>query len=179
MNALRSHDKGVSNPFAGGSVSSACMHFGGMVGDHSTSSMVVSLEEDRILVWATGSSLPCVSLFKPWVFGTQPTLPIVMAGDTSGKAYWLQAERFRRSLLGKAVPGEYYAERNALEAKWMAKAENLSAEDFPAFAQSCLEEEKVFYSKWKAYSFETVPTSGAFRKRWATKTAVLKQNHNI
>ena len=175
MTALRSHDKGVQNPFARGSVSSACMHFGGMVGDHSTSSMVVSLEEDRILVWATGSSLPCVSLFKPWVFGTETKLPIVCAGDVSGRAYWLEAEDFRRNLLGKQVPQEYYHQRNALETKWIAKAENLPAEDFPAFSRQCLAEEQKFYSKWKAYAFETVPTSAAFRKRWAAKTAVLKK----
>lgn len=179
MAALRSHDKDVKNPFARGSVSSACMHFGGMVGDHSTSSMVVVLEQDRILVWATGSSLPCVSLFKPWVFGTEPTLPIVPVGGTSAKAYWLQAELFRRNLLGKAVPAEYYAQQKQLEAKWIEQAASVSAQDFPAFSRACLEEEWKFYAQWKDNPFEPVPTSGAFRRRWAAKTAVLRQNYNI
>ena len=36
-------------------------------------------------------------------------------------------------------------------------------------------EEQEFYSKWKNYTFETVPVSAAFRKRWADKNAVLKK----
>ncbi|MBQ5685648.1 MAG: peptidase U34, partial [Clostridia bacterium] len=62
MKALRTHAPGVKNPFAEGTVNSVCMHFGGVVGDHSTSSMVVELKDD-IRVWVTGTSTPCVSLF--------------------------------------------------------------------------------------------------------------------
>jgi hypothetical protein len=155
------------------------MHYGGMVGDHTTASMVVSLEEDRIVVWTTGSSLPCVSLFKPWVFGTETCLPVIGEAEETGKAYWLEAESFRRSLLGKVVPKEYYDQRDALEAKWIAQAQSLSTEDFPDFSKACLQEEAEFYRKWKEYPFAQTATSGSFRKRWADKTAVLKQNHNI
>ena len=76
MNALRTHDDCVKNPFARGSVSSVCMHYGGMVGDHTTASMIVSLEPERTVVWATGSSAPCVSLFKPYLFGSAPCAPV-------------------------------------------------------------------------------------------------------
>jgi hypothetical protein len=173
MRALRSHDTDVQNPFAKGSVSSACMHYGGAVGDHSTASWVVCLEENRILVWVTGSSLPCVSAFKPWVFGTEPVLPVTAAGDESGKAYWLEAEHFRRSVLGKKIPQEYYHQRNKLEAKWLEQTSLISDADFPAFTRACLEEEKAFYAQWQPDTFERAKTSPAFRSRWEQKTSVL------
>lgn len=173
MAGLRTHNPKVKNPFAEGSVSSVCMHFGGLVGDHSTSSMVVSLEKDRILVWTTGSSLPCVSAFKPWLFGTEPVLAITKPDDPAGKAYWLEAEKFRRNLLGKRIPGEYFAQRDAMETRWLAEAVCVTEEKFPQFSQSCLEEETRFYETWKAYPFEKDTCSCGFRSRWQKKTAAM------
>ena len=193
MKALRRHDHGVKNPFAQGSVSSACMHYGGMVGDHTTASMIVALEADRILVWATGSSTPCISLFKPWVFGSTPQAPVFAASDevvwakdtpwpgpkTGGKPrsirpdvslaskeYWMQREQFHRSLIGKQVTPEYYEERDALEAKWLSME--------PEQYGQCMAQEQAFYEKWKTVDFpeETVPAS--YKKRWLAKGASLQ-----
>ena len=173
IHALGQHHEKVKNPFAKGSVSSACMHFGGLVGDHTTSSMVVSLEENRTVVWSTGSSLPCVSLFKPWCFGTEATLPIVPEGSKAGENYWLEAEKFRRSLLGKRIPEAYYREKEEIQQRWIAQAEGISAEDFPAFSQACLEEEGRFYEKWKDFPFEPCGCAPGFRSRWQKKSQVL------
>ena len=56
MAALRTHRAGSSS-LTKGDVASVCMHAGGLVGDHTTSSMVVELGE-RVTVWLTGSSPP-------------------------------------------------------------------------------------------------------------------------
>lgn len=171
MNALAQHRETVKNPFAEGSVSSVCMHYGGLVGDHTTASMVVSLEEDRITVWTTGSSCPCVSLFKPWIFGTEPVLPVIVPGEQTAQRYWMNAEKFRRELLGKKIPAEFYAQRKALQKRWndgFAEAEN------PAeFSKNCLEEERAFFDRWGKYSFETCVCGTGFRKRWEKKTKIL------
>ena len=173
MDALRQHDHRVTNPFTKGSVSSACMHYGGLVGDHTTSSMVVSLEKNRTVVWSTGSSLPCVSLFKPWLFGTEVILPIASEGSKEGEAYWLEAEKFRRNLLGKKVPEAYYREIDEIQQRWIALAGKISDADFPAFSQACLEEERKFFEKWKAYDFEHCSCSPGFSKRWTQKSNIL------
>ena len=170
--ALRSHKKGAS-PFSGGSVASACMHYGGMVGDHTTQSMVVSLEKERTVVWSTGCSLPCVSLFKPWIFGTEPVLPVTIPQDPAGKAYWLEAEIFRRSLLGKKVPDAFYAQRDAIQNRWLEKAASVSVEDFSAFSRECLREEQAFYDEWKNYPFETETCRPGFTGRWEKKNQAL------
>ena len=173
MAGLRTHNAKVENPFGEGTVSSVCMHFGGLVGDHTTASMVVSLEENRILVWSTGSSLPCVSAFKPWVFGTEPVLPITQPEDPAGKVYWLEAEKFRRQLLGKKLPEEFYREKDEIQRRWTALAEQTSTAEFPFVSRMCLEEERSFYEKWKDYTFGRCACSPGFRHRWEMKKKAL------
>lgn len=174
LKALRSHDEGA-DPFCKGSVSSACMHFGGMVGDHTTASMIVDLRPEQTVVWATGSSLPCVSLFKPWLFGTKPVEPVFAAGDPMAKSRWLQAEAFRRSLIGKEIPAEYYAQRDALEAAWRLQARTLDRESFPAFSKACLEEERQFFETWSRCRFPEGKASKGFLSRWEKKNRALEQ----
>ena len=173
MAALRCHDHGVTNPFAKGTVSSACMHYGGMVGDHTTASMVVSLEQERTVVWTTGTSTPCVSLFKPWLFGYEAVLPVIYSNDKTGEQHWLDAERFRRSLLGKRLPKEFYAQRDAIQTRWLKQAKVTADADFPAFSRACLEEEMAFYRSWSAAVLSPAPCSSGFRKRWEKKNQVL------
>ena len=161
--ALRNHAPGVKNPFAEGTVNSVCMHYGGLVGDHSTSSMVVELKDD-IRVWVTGTSTPCVSLFKPYRFGDTPTAPVYAEKDPAAEAYWRSAELFRRTLLCHELPPEFYAERDALEAEFLIHKDSKAA----------AEADQAFYAKWADAKLKKVPTSYQFRNRWAKKTKVLK-----
>ena len=161
--ALRNHAPGVKNPFAEGTVNSVCMHFGGVVGDHSTSSMVVELKDD-IRVWVTGTSTPCVSLFKPYRFGDTPTAPVYAEKDPAAEAYWRGAELFRRTLLCHELPPEFYAERDALEAEFLIHKDSKAA----------AEADQAFYAKWADAKLKKAPTSYQFRNRWAKKTKVLK-----
>lgn len=172
MDALRQHAEGAK-PFVAGSVSSVCMHYGGMVGDHTTASMVVSLEKGRTVVWSTGSSLPCVSLFKPWLFGSEAIMPVIRSGDNAGEQYWLEAEQFRRNLLGKKLPAEFYAQRDDIQRSWIAQSDQIPAEEFAAFSRKCLDEERSFFEKWQSYAFDHISCSAGFRNRWDKKTKVL------
>lgn len=174
MKALRKHAPGLENPFAEGSISSACMHYSGTFGDHSTSSMIVALEKERTVIWLTGCSLPCVSFFKPWLYGTEPVLPVTEPGDPEGKRYWLEMERFRRGLIGKKVPEEYYLQRDEIEARWIEKTPSVSAEDFPAFTQACLREEKAFYERWKDYPFAEDSCDSAYLQGWQKKNEAME-----
>ena len=171
MKALRTHAPGVSNPFAEGTVNSVCMHYGGLVGDHSTASMIVELSDD-INVWVTGTSTPCVSLFKPYRFGAAPTAPVFAANDPAAELYWRDAELFRRSLLGHALPLEFFAERDALEAEFLQKAATADPE---ALSKEALAAEQAFYDKWANTELKKVPSAYQFRNRWAKKTNVLRE----
>lgn len=170
MSALQTHEPDC-DPFCKGSVKSPCMHYGGAVGDHTTASWVVSLEADKTVVWSTGCSLPCVSLYKPWCFGTEPVLPVTAPESEAGKEYWMAAEKFRRNIIGKHLPKKFYNQRDALQVKWLEQAETVT--DYTAFSKACLEEEKEFYESWANYALETAKTSDAFQKRWAKKNRIL------
>ena len=169
--ALRSHESGLANPFTRGSVKSVCMHYGGLVGDHSTASMVAALTEGRCVVWNSGSSLPCVSLFKPWLFGTETVLPVGQPGNDG--SYWREAENFRRRLLGKRIPEEFYAVRDEIESRWLKESAALADSDFPAFSAQCFREEAEFYRQWNPDQFESLPCAPGYLKRWEKKNRAL------
>ena len=173
MWALRTHADGVVNPCAQGSVTSACMHYGGLVGDHTTASMIVSLEPDRTVVWTTGASMPCVSLFKPWLFDSGVSAPVFAPDDPAGERYWRAQEQFRRKLVGKHVPAEYQVERIALEQAWLAAAKAASDADMPALSREAASQERAFFEKWDEYAFMDAAPTWAFRQRWAKKNSAF------
>ena len=175
MAALRQHHN-VSIPFARGTVSSPCMHFGGIVGDHTTSSLIASIDDRKTVIWATGSSVPCVSLFKPWLFDNDPVAPFFYEKDNNALKYWYSQEEFRRNLLSKEIPQDYYDLRDALEKKWIDQAASASgSKDFEALSAQCFSEEKDFYEYWTKYSFNEAKSSDAFKKRWAGKNEVFAE----
>jgi dipeptidase len=148
MNVLRNH-KRSKDPFAGGTANSVCMHAGGVVNNQTTASMIVEIS-DTPLVWVTGSSLPCVSLYKPYLFGNDPVAPVFNENDNNAQEYWLKREKFNRRLLGNSIPAKYYTERNELEAKWIDEAhKNISDKEAMAglSRKACMEEED-FFLRW-------------------------------
>jgi hypothetical protein len=172
MNELRMHSEDAANPLTQCSVSSTCMHAGGLIGDHTTASMMVELG-DITRVWLTGSSTPCISLFKPYGFGNTPIAPVFIAGDSEGEAYWKMRENFHRSVIGKKLPQEYYEERDSLEQKWMKAA---GGADLPRMHQlSCfaLQEESAFYEKWLALIPEETNGGKRFLSYWGKKNAQM------
>ncbi|WP_394968537.1 C69 family dipeptidase [Candidatus Allofournierella merdipullorum] len=170
MAALRTHRAGA-DPLVKGDVASVCMHAGGLVGDHTTSSMVVELGE-KTTVWLTGSSTPCLSLFLPWEFGTEPQAPVFPAGSAEEAVrWWRRREEFARAWVGRTPPPEFYAQRNALEHSWLALPAGAER------ARRAREEEEAFWSRWNGRAEEAGPRRGAgrFLRYWETKNRALAQ----
>jgi len=170
--ALRTHDTNVHNPFAQGSVSSCCMHFGAAVGDHTTASMIARLDGSTPLVYLTGSSLPCVSLYKPYLFGNPTRPPVSNAGDGASAAYWNTAEQYRRALIGRVIPPEFYAERDALEASWR-KDVSADAASMDALLRRAVSEEAAFYAKYDPAKMERASARRSYLARWNKKNAAF------
>ena len=169
--ALRAHDEGI-RPFAQGTVSSCCMHYGSLVGDQSTASMVVSLSGGTPVVYLIGTSLPCVSLYKPYRFGNPTHVPVFAANDAKAEGYWREAERYRRALCAKRLPESFYEERDALEQSWFACVCD-DAAGMDALLRRAAAEEAALYAKYDPRGMETVPASAAFLRRWQKKNAVF------
>lgn len=170
---LRQHAPDVSNPLCQASLTSPCMHAGGLVGDHTTASMVVQLD-DEIKVWLTGSSTPCISLFKPWKFGDPLTAPVFEPGLEHADAYWQAHESFHRSIIGKIMPQAFYTERDALETSWLTESESVTA--WSVLAERAIIEEKQFYERWTGELSVDTCGSRSFTRYWAKKNQKLNQN---
>jgi hypothetical protein len=172
---LRFHNHGYP-PLTRASVSSPCMHAGGLIGDHTTSSMAAEIGSDgRILLWLTGSSCPCISLFKPWAFGNPPVAPVFNVADTF--SYWSEQECFRRAVIGRVLPDEYYAQRDALEQEWMNASRNATPASLNRLSEQAVVQEKDFYAKWASLLSDNQTGKqgkSRFLSYWEKKTSQLR-----
>ena len=173
--ALRQHTHD-GDPLCKASVGSPCMHYGGLVGDHSTQSLVVEWsEKGEMLLWATGCSTPCISIFKPHVFGNPVDTPFFAAEDPTAKEYWLKSEYYHRNFLGYKLPKEYYAERDAIEADLIQKSRNLDPAFIYELGKEALKKEQEFRNKWENAALEKGKTSYVFRNNWLKKNEALEK----
>ena len=88
---LRTH--GGANGSIRRGMGSICIHTGRFIKSETTSSLVVHWHPDGPVAWATGSSWPCRSLYKPYVIGTGN--PAITATDDHQTARLLRERRER------------------------------------------------------------------------------------
>lgn len=121
---LRSHDTTFKGKeFTQPSLSSVCMHGGGLIGDHTTGSNIVSIHPNRITHWVTGSSTPCISIFKPlWVLDGK-IFPFGESNEDQALAFWHKHEQLHRLRLENRLPqfDQYVLEKEALEQQFASK----------------------------------------------------------
>jgi secernin len=94
-------------------------------GSQSAGSLVSHLAQDLYTHWATATSAPCTSIFKPvWLDAGLPELGPTPAGEYNPDCLWWQHERLHRAVL-RNYPGRltaYRDERDQLEAGFIAAA---------------------------------------------------------
>lgn len=134
-----------------------CMHagFGPIRISQSTASLVVYLDKYNPIVFATGTSAPCTSIFKPfWMdaasglnLGAVPT----HQADFS-TLYWAHEKLHRATLLNYPERIQTYAaDRDALEKKFIAGAlelQNAKARERANFTNQCLAEAAAAEAEW-------------------------------
>lgn len=122
---LRSHTPSFEEKvFARPSLKSVCMHGGGFIGDHTTGSYVVSLHRMRPTHWVTGSSTPCISMFKPlWLLDAAP-YPFRDEEEDEATHYWMKREKLHRLRLENRLPQfqHYLSRLQKLESEYEQKA---------------------------------------------------------
>ncbi len=122
--ALRSHG-GTEWPrydWKNGAMAAPCMHAGGLLtSSQTTASLVAELAPGRVRVWATGTSAPCVSLFKPVSVERAVEAGPAPADRPDGSLWWTH-ERLHRAVLRD--PARLWPliaeERDALERRFFA-----------------------------------------------------------
>lgn len=155
MDTLRHHENG-SSPGNKFNLVDVCMHagFGPFRPSQSTASMVVLLDKERPTVFATGTSAPCTSIFKPlWV-----DAPLSAPGPVPAATYdpislfWFH-ERLHRAVLRNFPEriAAYASDRDALETKFVEDAlsiVNASAKERAEFTAKCFHQAALAEEEW-------------------------------
>lgn len=130
-NILRSHDPAVEGrQFTRHSLKSVCMHGGFIFGDHTTGSYIAALKQKLCTYQITGSSTPCIALFKPFWMIDGETLSFPEDKTEEAVDFWRKRERLHRFVLENKIPDlqTYLSERDRLETNFERMIASLDAE---------------------------------------------------
>jgi dipeptidase len=144
--------------------------FGPIRVSQSTASMVVLLDKTNPLIFATNSSAPCTSIFKPFWMDAASNLNLgpVPTSESDSSHYWTHEKLHRATL--ENYPERiktYAADRDAMEKRFIQGALNLqkaSAKQRADFTNQCIDESLAAEAEWLK-RVEAVP---AKRKFFAT-----------
>jgi secernin len=151
-------DEGDYHPAMGERPTRICMHAGPYAGRfwQATGSLVSDVRGGSSVVWATGTSGPDCSVFKPMFFGVPiPELgPSPRESDTPG-AYWWTHERLHRRVMADyaVIIRDLRPEIEALEASFFQQAETVRHDDIAtkaAFVTECWHAADTLESRWLA-----------------------------
>ena len=156
-------DHGGRAPHEGWRMLMPCAHASWLptrTSGQTTASMIVRLDADGPRVWATGTSSPCLSVFKLLAFG---------ADAPGGEALWWRHERLHRLVLAGHAPPPALAEARArLEARAWAQDPG----DAAAVSELWREHHEAL-ATWLAEA-QARPGLRPFRRFWARKGRALR-----
>ncbi len=130
-----------------------CMHAAeGPRRSQSVGSMVSELRAGRFIHWVTGTSAPCTSLFKPVLFGAGlPDQGAAPSDRYDPGAAWWRHEQLHRAMLRDFDTGlaGLAAERDALEAGFVARIDAASDGELDAAVALCWREAGEAEARWR------------------------------
>ena len=157
MGILRHHDDEHYDPQNSVAVMDVCMHagFGPIRGSQSTASLVVLLDGNTPLIYVTGTSAPCTSIFKPMWMDTASSLnlgPVPASKYDSVSTYWAHERLHRATLLNYPERIKTYAgDRDELEKKFIQESRRLakaSTKERAEFLVQCFDEAAKAEADW-------------------------------
>ena len=182
MKALSSHQASSHNNFEKGSMKNICMHAGCLITSQTTASLIAELKSESEY-WYTASSLPCISVFKPFVFNSDFEL-FSEYEQEKGIEYWTKREKISRMLLSKQLDEtKYLLERDAVQKAILdvylnSNIEAASKEEAGDVLRKCMEIDNAFADNMLAKGSSVVPRrikgNLYFKSYWAKANAKLK-----
>jgi len=159
MATLRDHGADSADGFSPGrglSGADVCMHasFGPIRVSQSTGSMVSHLKPGMHTHWLTGTSAPCIGVFKPaWLDSELPHLGPAPQGKYDDQSLWWRHEVLHRSVLQdyQTRLNQYKDERNQLEEEFLHEAQQVmsaSCEERQAFTARCFQKAGLATDRW-------------------------------
>lgn len=142
-----------SGPVAGADV---CMHvgYGPIRLNQTTASMVTSFSPTGQIHWMTGTSAPCLSVFKPiWMDAGLPDLGPQASGVYTPGSLWWQGEDLHRAVMQDyaARRAAFSVERDSLQARFLAGAAGLADVDPSArlaYTSDCFSRSRESIRTW-------------------------------
>ena len=128
--------------------------FGPVRPSQSTASMVVLLDEKCPTVFATGTSAPCTSIFKPlWVGAPLSNPGLASTGTYDPASLFWSHERLHRAVLLNFLEriNTYASDRDALEKEFVQGAlelTNASAQERAEFSAKCFRQAALAEGEW-------------------------------
>jgi dipeptidase len=156
MDTLRHHNDEHFDPQSSITNMDVCMHagFGPIRGSQSTASMVVYLDRDTPIIFATGTSAPCTSIFKPFWMDAASSLSLGPAPThrSDSSLYWTHETLHRATLLNYPERiATYAADRDQMEQRFTRSAlqmHNTSPKERADFTAQCLAESLAAEAEW-------------------------------
>jgi len=183
MEALRTHHQGADHPFQKGSMKDVCMHAGSLVTSQTTASLVGELKTSDSEYFYTASSLPCVSVFKPFVFNSDFKLFEEKAQE-KGIEYWTKRENISRMMLTKQLnEADYKQQRGAVQKEICDTYGSLnlsvaSKEEIGDVLRKCMDIDDNFVGKMSAKGEIAAPQKIKgnlyFKRYWAKENTALR-----
>lgn len=139
------------------SMESICLHSGGFTTpSETTGSMISILRKSLITVWLTGTSHPCLSLYKPFYFGTNVLASLSKPTAKYDNSLWWTAELVHRKLLEKysELKKEFQKEIKELQQElieldfYVSKKKSIQKEELIEISEYALEQEKKLLQRW-------------------------------
>ncbi|MBI5353025.1 MAG: C69 family dipeptidase [Chloroflexi bacterium] len=171
MGTLRHHKNADADPQTSITDVDVCMHagFGPIRVSQSTASLVVYLDKNTPIMFATGTSAPCTSIFKPFWMDAASSLNLGVAptSQADSSLYWAHEKLHRATLLNYPERIKTYAaDRDEMEKRFTEGALKLhnakaSAHERADFTNQCLAESQAAEADWLK-RVESVPVKKSF-----------------
>jgi dipeptidase len=129
---LRNHENKVEGKqFKSHSLKSVCMHGGYIYGDHTTGSYIAVLRDNIDTYWVTGSSTPCISVYKPFWLVDEENILFNEKEERQAVEYWKIREKLHRMIIENRILNlnDYLEKRDSLEKEFLELVNNLDLEN--------------------------------------------------
>lgn len=184
---LRSHLPDIAGQqFKRPSLKSVCMHGGGLFGDHTTGSYIAKLTPQHCTCWVTGSSTPCLAVFKPMWLLDYEKIPFPETDFESALVFWEKRELLHRMAINNQISklDDYILERDQMEQEWLKitaefEAGEGNAHEMKRFMDLVWSKEEELVNKVLKENDSNQPRPGGslfFRYFWNRQTAELMKN---
>lgn len=127
-----------------GNTGDICMHAGGFFSpDQTTSSMITTFQDGTLVTYATGSSLPCESVFKPHVVRGDEFVQYTSAGSMyDPRSFWWSLEKLHRTATTQGLREIQWRLEGEFEQEFDKLIENkATTKELVEFSKSCYSKE--------------------------------------